>query len=151
MMLRRFREFYGAHPGHLAVLMLSFGLAGYAMWHAAHGPLPVRMAVFFAAAVILHDLVAYPAYAGLDRVLATVTARSATANRIPVVNYIRVPAVISGLLLLVFGSLVVGGGEATYKRASGLQFAPYLVRWLVITGAFFLASALLFFWRRSRA
>ena len=151
----RFRDFYGAHPAHMLVLVACFGLAGYAVWHASRGPLPVRMAVFFVAAVIVHDLVAYPTYAAVDRLLATVTARreaqSRTAQRVTVVNHVRVPLVISGLLLLVFGSVIVGGGEATYQRASGLDFAPYLLRWLLITIALFLASALVYLWRRSRA
>jgi hypothetical protein len=154
-MMHRFRDFYGAHPAHLVVLVACFGLAGYAVWHASRGPLPLRMAVFFIAAVIVHDLVAYPAYATVDRLVATMAARRAARSRSPrrvtIVNHVRVPLVISGLLLLVFGSVIVGGGEATYQRASGLDFAPYLLRWLLITTVLFLASALVYLWRRSRA
>jgi hypothetical protein len=154
-MMRRFRDFYGAHPAHLVILVASFGLVGYAVWHVAQGPLPVRMAIFFVAAVIVHDLVAYPIYAGVDRLLAAVTAPrgslSRSARRITVVNHVRVPLVISGLLLLVFGSVIVGGGEGTYQRASGLDFAPYLLRWLLITAALFLGSALIYLGRRMRS
>ena len=154
-MMRRFRDYYGAHPAHLVILVASFGLAGYAVWHAAQGPLPARMAIFFIAAVIVHDLVAYPIYAGVDRLLAAVTARrgslSRSARRITVVNHVRVPLVISGLLVLVFGSVIVGGGEGTYQRASGLDFAPYLLRWLLITAALFLGSALIYLGRRMRS
>ena len=59
----------------------------------------------------------------------------------PVINYVRVPAAFSLLLLLVWFPLILGLSAGTYHRASGLSAEPYLGRWLAVTGVLFLASA----------
>ena len=59
----------------------------------------------------------------------------------PVINYIRVPAAFSLLLLLVWFPLILGLSARTYHRASGLVTSPYLGRWLAVTGVLFAASA----------
>jgi hypothetical protein len=59
----------------------------------------------------------------------------------PVINYVRVPAAFSLLLLLVWFPLILGLSARTYHRASGLVTSPYLARWLVVTGVLFAASA----------
>jgi len=137
------RRTYGDHPLHLLSLLGCFALAGYAFLQAAQGPLPTRMAVWFFGALIGHDLVLFPLYALADRTLSTVVPR----RRMLVaggINYVRVPLMLSGLLLLVFFPLILRKSEGAYGRASGLDQSPYLAHWLLITGVMFLSSAVLF-------
>ena len=56
-----------------------------------------RMLVWFVAAAVLHDLLLFPVYTGLDRVL--LVADRAAPRRVPLVNHLRVPAALSALLL----------------------------------------------------
>jgi len=148
----RMRRAYGAHPLHLLTLVASFALVGYAIsllgvrslwnhhvwWHS--------IIVWFLGAVLLHDLVLFPTYALADRSLGAgwraVTNRAPTATRsVSPVNYLRLPAMASGLLLLMFFPGIIEQGRGTYARATGLTQAPYLQRWLLLTGAFFAVSA----------
>ena len=66
-------------------------------------------------------------------------------------NYIRIPAAFSLLLLLVWFPLILGLSSASYQRASGLSTSPYLWRWLAVTGAAFLISAVCYALRLRRA
>ena len=52
------------------------------------------------------------------------------------------PTLAAGLLLLMFLPGIIEQGAATYQAATGLTQAPYLTRWLLLTAAFYLASAL---------
>ena len=92
----------------------------------------VGMLVWFAAAIIAHDLLLYPAYAGIDRVL----------TRFRAVNYLRVPLLASGLTFLLFLPGIVRQGTEAHVAATGLDQQPYLVRWLLLCAAFFAASGL---------
>ena len=55
----------------------------------------------------------------------------------PWINHLRVPAVLSAVLLAVSFPLVFRWSEPTYHAAYGLTEAPYLGRWLLVTGAAF--------------
>ena len=59
----------------------------------------------------------------------------------PVINYLRVPAGIAVLLLVVWFPLILGLSAGSYNQASGLATGPYLWRWLAITGVMFTISA----------
>lgn len=152
------RRHYGANPLQLLVLLAAFSLSGYAVYLASFGPLPIRMLVWFLVAIVGHDLVLYPLYALADRswhVLARrrrVTKRpSGDERRVPAINYVRVPVVLSGFLLIAFWGTISGQGEHFFLLASDHRFDPYLGRWLAITGAFFFVSAVLYAWRLGRA
>jgi hypothetical protein len=132
---------YGASPLHLLALLASFALAAYAVLRASSGPLPLRMAVWFVGAVVLHDLVLFPLYALADRTLGLVVRRRGRSEPGGGVNYVRVPALLSGLLLLMFFPLVFRKSEPSYGAASGLDQAPYLSHWLLLTALLFLGSA----------
>ena len=54
------------------------------------------------------------------------------------------PAVLSAVLLAVSFPLVFRWSEPTYHAASGLTEAPYLGRWLLVTGSAFGVSAVLY-------
>lgn len=143
--MRAFRRLYGSGPLHLLSLVACFTLAGYAALQVLQASLPVRTGVWFLGALIAHDLVLFPLYALADRSAIRLTRRGRTTEVTNgTVNYLRVPALASGLLLLVFFPLIVRQGAATYRNASGLDETPYLTRWLLLTGMAFAVSALLY-------
>jgi hypothetical protein len=140
----RLRRWYGAPLRHLLALLAAFALAGYAIYAvAAAGQWP-GFALWFAAAIVVHDLLLFPVYSGADRILRQFLRRrqaSAVPAAPPVLNYLRVPAAFSLLLLLVWFPLILGLSSDRYQRASGLSASPYLWRWLAVTGAAFAVSA----------
>ena len=152
-MIERAKRAYGAHPLHLLTLLASFALVGYAIsllgvhslwndkvwWQS--------MIVWFLGAIVLHDLVLFPFYALADRSLGAgwraVTGRAPeVASAVSPRNYLRLPAMASGLLLLLFFPGIIRQGSASYLRATGLTQEPFLGRWLVLTGVFFGISAI---------
>ncbi|HEX7354661.1 MAG TPA: hypothetical protein VF288_07485 [Mycobacteriales bacterium] len=150
------RRHYGAHPLQLLALLATFALSGYAFYRASMGPLPVRMLVWFVAAIVGHDLVLYPLYALADRSWHVVSRRRRVQRdrvrpAVPAVNHVRVPVVLSGMLLIAFWGTISGQGDAAFFAASDHHFAPYLGRWLAITGVLFAISAVLYAARLGRA
>ncbi|MGH3409840.1 MAG: hypothetical protein ACRDRJ_46215 [Streptosporangiaceae bacterium] len=202
------RRWYGAEPLHLLALLAAFALAGYAVRGVVAADQWRGFALWFAVAIVGHDLLLFPLYSLADwsvrRLLPSrpaarrhdgaagppaVAGRSAarpgspaispSETRIfdarpaaagdsgpggpgpgryasagsaphhsgsspaapPAINYIRVPAAFSLLLLLVWFPLILGLSSRTYHRASGLVTSPYLGRWLAVTGVLFAASA----------
>jgi len=148
-MTSAWRRTYGANPLQLLALLGCFALSGWAALQVARAPLAVRTGLWFLAAVIAHDLVLFPLYALLDRSLGSLTHRirhrPAPGSS---VNYVRVPALLSGLLLLVFAPGILRRGGQAFGRASGLDQSPYLGRWLAITAVLFLGSAVVYAVRR---
>ncbi len=137
------RRLYGAGPLHLLALLACFALAAAAAVHIGHDPLRLRYAVWFVGAALAHDLLLFPLYALLDRSAGGLVhrrRRPATGS----VNFVRVPVLLSGLLLLVFAPVIFQRSELAFGAASGLDQNPYLVRWLAISGVLFLASAVLY-------
>ncbi|MFI7674135.1 hypothetical protein [Actinophytocola sp. NPDC049390] len=104
------------------------------------------MAVWFAAAVIGHDLVLFPLYSAADHALQRATRRT----QVPLVNHVRVPALASELLLLLFLPGIIRQGEGTYLAATGQTQGPFLARWLLLTAAFFTTSATVYAIRHAR-
>ena len=82
-----------------------------------------------------------PAHTGPAHTGPAHTGSAHTGPASPVINYIRVPAAFSLLLLLVWFPLILGLSARTYHRASGLVTSLYLGRWLAVTGVLFAASA----------
>ncbi|GAA2985640.1 lipoprotein [Streptomyces fulvorobeus] len=130
------RRLYGEGPLHLLLTAASFALAGYAGVRLLAGD-AVGVVVWFVGAALVHDLVLVPVYASADRLLCRF------ADRRPgLVNFVRVPVLLSGLLLLVWFPLITRQAER-YEPASGLSPDVFLGNWLLITAALFLVSA---FW-----
>lgn len=100
----------------------------------------VAMLVWFAAAIVAHDLVLFPLYAATDRLLA----RSAA------VNYIRVPALGAGLTFLLFLPGIIEQGADSFRAATVLDQQPYLARWVALSAVFFALSGLVYLARRVR-
>ena len=58
----------------------------------------------------------------------------------PWINYLRVPAALSGLLLLIWFPLIFRL-PTRFPATTTLSLDPYLWHWLAVTGALFLLSA----------
>lgn len=141
-MLHRWREFYGANPLHLLALLACFALAAYAALHAAESSQWPLMLLWFAGAVIAHDLVLYPLYSAADRGLARL--RPQVAGDLRLVNYLRVPLLGAGLTFLLFFPGILQDGAASYRAATGLTQEPFLGRWLLLVAGLFVASGLVY-------
>ncbi|WP_425839507.1 hypothetical protein [Streptomyces fractus] len=136
MLLRRVP--FGS-PLQLLLLLCSFALAGYA---------GVRLladdwfgvALWFVGAALVHDLALVPLYAGVDRLLVR---GFAAAGRREWVGHVRVPAALSGLLLLVWFPLISGSVNERFRSATARSADVYLGHWLLVTAALFAGSALL--------
>ena len=148
----RFRTLYGSHPLHLLAVVAGYTLVGLvlgtigisALWSPQNWWQSI--AVWFAAAIILHDLLLFPVYALIDRVLVGVSCPHRTKAirrlRVPVLNYIRVPAMGAALTLLMFLPGIIEQGADTYLAATGQTQQPFLRRWLLLTAAMFAVSAM---------
>jgi len=141
--MSRFARRYGASPLHALAHLAAFALAGFALLQLADVRAAGNLLLWFVGAVVLHDLVLLPAYSALDRL-----ALRAVGGGI---NYVRVPAGLSGLLLLVYFPLILGRSTAKLEQVSGAPAPDYLARWLLISGALFAASAVLWVARSRRA
>jgi hypothetical protein len=143
---------YGDHLFHFIVVVGALALGAYvvsvlgvanlfnptAWWQS--------IAVWFAVAVIGHDLILYPLYTLADRLLPRPleprSGRDRASRRIPLTNYLRMPTMAAALLLVMFLPGIIKQGAPTYHAATGLTQGPYLSRWLLLTAAFYLASAI---------
>lgn len=141
--LGRFRRNYGAEPLHLLAALASFALVAYAFVRIFQRPETVGWLVWLGAAVVAHDFVLFWLYRGLNRI-ASRSARPVDADRrrLSALNHVRVPVFLSGLLFLVWFPLILSLAPASYRSATDLLPEPYLERWLLITAALFLGSAL---------
>jgi hypothetical protein len=154
VLLARFRKFYGSHPLHLLTMAAGFALTGYVL--VTFNPATLwnpnawwqSIAVWLAAAIIAHDLALFPLYALGDRLLGIATKRPRRRPRgeprVWARNYLRIPALGSCLSLLMFFPGIIQQGSATYLAATGQTQQPFLGRWLLLTAAMFIASALLY-------
>jgi ABC-type transport system involved in cytochrome c biogenesis permease subunit len=146
-----FRRHYGAGPLHLLSLVACLAFAGYVATRILAGPEGLRILVWFGGAAVAHDLVLWPLYAVADR--GAVVAARRHPERLPRVrwiNYVRVPTILSAVLLAVSFPLVFRWSEPAYHTASGLTESPYLGRWLLLTGVAFGFSAVLYACRVGR-
>ena len=133
---------YGASPVHLLAHLALLPLVGWALLTVLDFRAASNVVLWLVGAVIVHDLVLLPAYSALDRIARTATRRA--------INYVRVPAGLSLLLLIVFWGTIRGKGEGAYRRVSGLEYEGYLARWLLVTGALFAISGALYLLRTRR-
>jgi hypothetical protein len=144
MTRRRFALPLGS-PLQLLLLACSFALAAYAGVRLLAGDW-FGVALGFVGAALLHDLVLLPLYAAADRALV-----KAAGRRGDRVMYVRVPALLSGLLLLVWFPLITGRTATRYTSATALSPDGFLSHWLLVTAVLFGGSAVLFVLRLRRA
>lgn len=149
-----FHDVYGSYPLHLLTMAAGFALLGcvlvtvklrtlwnpHSWWQS--------IAVWFAAAVIAHDLVLFAIYALADRMLWIRARRRpgrplrGTGAQLPSDTRSRV-----GLTLLVFLPGIIEQGGSTYLAATGPTQQPFLDRWLLLTAAMFTTSAVVYLTR----
>ena len=129
-----FRRRYGSTPLHVLAHVAVFALVAWVALMLADAREVSNIVLWFVAALVLHDLVLLPFYSVLDRA----GARVAGGARIA---YVRVPAALSGLLLLLFFPPMLGRNEGSFSRVAGVEPTGYLERWLLVTGALFALAA----------
>jgi hypothetical protein len=148
-LLARFRRRYGASPLHLAGHAVVFAIAAFAIDRISSAGGLAQVVVLYIGFAIAHDLIFLPAYAGLDRVarmgLARLSARWPV--KVPAINHIRAPALISGLLLIMYLPLISGRADHAYFEDSGHHLQGYLRNWLLISAVLFLGSGLIYAFR----
>lgn len=126
---------YGAGPRHaLAVLVfLAFAAYGWTRIFETTSSAAVTVVVWFALAIVAHDLVLLPAYGALRRVAGRLLGPRTA-------GYVAVPAAIAALLLVAWLPLVLGVG--LYRFVTTLSVEPYRGRWAVVAGGLFALSAI---------
>jgi hypothetical protein len=139
--IARFARFYGARPLHAVAVLGCLALAGHAALQTEVNPGWTRMAIWFAAALIGHDLLLFPLYAATDRLLVVSFGSG--------VNHVRVPLLGCALTFALFFPGIVGQGAPEYRAATGLDQSPYLSRWLLLCAALFAVSGLILIGRRA--
>ncbi|OEU86446.1 hypothetical protein DB35_10170 [Streptomyces abyssalis] len=155
----RLRDRYGASPLHLLLVLCSFALTGYAGVRLLDGD-TLGVVLWFVGGAVVHDLVLVPLYSAADRALRAAGARVPLGSRThdeaawrEQINYVRVPAFVSLVLLLVWYPLIFDrvGHYASY---TALEPGVFMGRWLLVTAALFAVSALCLTaraWRGRRA
>jgi hypothetical protein len=143
------RARYGASPLHLLAHLALFAVFAVVVSFLLDAREPFNILLWFVLAAVLHDLVLLPFYSALDRI----AERGAPSGAI---NYIRIPAALSGLMLLLFFPAILGRNDASFARVAGLEPSGYAGRWLLATAILFVVSLALYVWnvtkrRRARA
>jgi hypothetical protein len=146
--MKRFRAAYGAGPLHLLAALAMLAVAAYALWRSFDLLAdPARMLVWLGGGIVAHDLVLLPFYSLLGLLAGAALlrpGRSPSRLRIAALNHLRAPALLSGLLALVWFPLIAGKGAGSFARATGLSNDVYFERWLLLSIAMFTASLLVF-------
>jgi hypothetical protein len=151
-----FNAKYGSNPLHLLLIVAMGALAGFAVVHWLQAPAPIRLLVWFAAAVIGHDLIAFPIYAGLDRLLIRAIAGADPGPvigrwRRAAINHLRAPSLVSVLLLLMWYPIILRRSDGAYFRASGQHQDRYLANWLLVVAILFGSSLVIYLGRLAYA
>jgi hypothetical protein len=147
--LRSWRHLYGENPLHLLAMVGCFALVGYVVSFLYPGPEDLALLIWFAGAVLAHDLVLYPLYALADQplVIGRWARRKVLPRRpplVPAINHIRVPVLGSAVLGLIYFPTITQRGEDAFRFTSGLGMAGIYQHWLLITGVLFLGSAVVY-------
>ncbi|WP_157260731.1 hypothetical protein [Patulibacter minatonensis] len=163
------RRSYGASPAHLLLHLGGIALAAWALsqsfdgrYSAAYG----NLVVWMVGGAILNDFVALPLYVGADKAarfvwglvrgarpgVAVAAPPRSAPPRVLGNGHVRVPLVMSAVLLLVYFPNVAHKAPLNHTLATGLAEQPdYAGRWLAITAGLMIVSALLYLARLARA
>ena len=141
----RFVRLYGERPRHLVVLLACFALTAYTVLRLADDPALTRIVVWFVGCAVVWDLVLAPAFALADRALRPLgRSRRSWPGGVSPLNHVRVPGLLSALLLLVWAPLVLQRSEDVYRSTSGLGQDVFLGRWLLVSAVLFGVSGVLY-------
>lgn len=148
-----FQQRYGASPLHLIGHVIGLGIAAFAFVQIFKGGDTVQLIEWFVGFTLLHDLVLLPLYTALDRLLHLKLPfrRSSHGHDVPLVNHLRMPALISGVLLLMYFPLISRLGARTYLFYSGHRVEGYLRNWLLISVGLFVFSGIVYLLRLWRS
>jgi len=141
----RIGRFYGAQPLHLLATIASFAIvaAGAAGWFQA-GSDPRAILLWALGSVVAFEWILMPLAWLLDRI--ALGSRSEDRSGRPRLGprnraYVRVPALLSALLLIVFAPLIFRADTPDFEATTGIAPPDYLARWLLATAAMFVISA----------
>jgi hypothetical protein len=135
---------YGASPLHVLGHLALFALTAWALGHVLDFRGATDWFVWFLGAALVHDFLFLPAYVVLDRLAGARRPARWT-------GHLRVPAVVSGVLLLVWFPLIAGLGVGTFERVAGVDAGTERLRdWLLITAGLFAASLAIYVVRSRR-
>ncbi|MHB1569324.1 MAG: hypothetical protein ACYCXW_19620 [Solirubrobacteraceae bacterium] len=148
-----FRRRYGSTPLHLLAHLGAFAIAAFALDRTVSGGDAKLLVAWYLAVIVGHDLIFLPVYCGLDRVVRAVLGRLGPRRQatVPVINHVRAPALISGLLLLIYAPLISGRAGAYYFVLTGHHLEHYLRNWLALSAALFAGSGAVYALRVRRA
>ena len=142
--MKGIRQRYGASPLHLLLVLCSFVLTVYAGIRLLKGD-TLGVVMWFIGAALLHDLVFLPLYTVTDRAVQGVFRhrKPTSRSRRPAgwINYVRFPAFVALLLLLVCYPLILNRVPG-FTAYTALSADVFWGRWLLIAAALFAASAL---------
>jgi hypothetical protein len=146
------RRRYGAGPLHLLSMIACIAVVGYVATRIKDQGGVAHIVAWFLLALVLHDLVLWPLYAIADRTAVRLAHRHPERlPRVPWINHVRVPTIMSAVLLAISLPLVLRLSEQNYQRYTGLTESPYLGHWLLVTAILFGASAVSYAIRVGRA
>ena len=143
--MTRIRRSYGAQPLHLLATIVSFALvaAGVAGWFQA-GSDPRGIVLWVLGCGVAFEWILLPLAWLLDRIaLGSRPGDRRSALRLGPRNraYVRVPTLLSALLLIVSAPLIFRADTPDFEATTGLEPPDYLSRWLLATAAMFVISA----------
>jgi hypothetical protein len=127
------RRRYGASPWHLLGHLALAGVVIYVLGQLVGQHGWVNLVAWLVAGAVLHDFVLLPGYSAVDAVLRRTFGTY--------VNYVRVPLLVSGLLLLIFFPLILVEGDGNFVRNAGHHEGGYAEAWLLISAGLLLAGA----------
>lgn len=147
-----FRRLYGSHPLHLGAHLVMFFVAGWAINQILGGGNAINWLAWFIGAALLHDLVLLPIYSLLDRALERGSRRRGgerphadrRTSRPTIVNYVRVPMAIAGILLLVYFPVILGYSSANFRNDTGHALTGSTRNWLLVSAGLFVCSGLVY-------
>ena len=142
-MISAWKRVYGESPLHLLGQLVAFAIAAYAFTQIVDVASTdnLSLLIWFVAGALLHDLIFVPIYLVLD-LIARLGLQDHALRRVRVINHVRFPVAISGVMLLTLFPLILGRGEGNFERTAGEQQPDYLARWLLVTAIVFAASAI---------
>jgi hypothetical protein len=151
--VRRFRAYYGAAPLHLLAIIASFVIVAAAIVNLFHARTHIgNILLWYLGCLLAIEFVLVPLLWALDRIASGPGVRGSSRPRCGGGwVYVRVPALLSSLLLLVFLPLIVRLGDSTFRGTTGMAPSDgYLVRWLLASAVMFACSGLLYAARLAR-
>ncbi len=154
--LRSFRRVYGAGPVHLLGALATLAVVAVAAsgWFDEPAISLKYILIWFAGAIVAHDMLLLPLYSAVDRLALSRGSELRAGERPtrpPGWVYVRVPALLSGLVLLVFGPEILRRGDYTFHVASAQHQQVYLDRYLILVAILFGLSAFAYAIRQARS